>query len=311
MTMSGSVAVQQNGAKRRARRRSNGEQAETRTGWKFLLPALLLISVVMAVPALYALGMSFFSWNGLSAQWTFVGLDNYAALFEDRVLGKAIVNTMLFTMFNVILKPLAALALAYAIESISLNWLRITYRTIFFSTSLISAAIAAMIWSFVYDPNVGMLNQALGANILWLGDRNLVLWSIAMVGVWQFLGHNALILAAGLQSVPKELYDAAEMDGANTWERFRYVAFPHLRGFLAIVIVINIINNLKAYDLFKIMTDGGPRNASETIATHIIKVAFTRGELGYSAAISYALLLATLVMVVVYLYLTEFRKEDR
>lgn len=297
------------GVTRRAKKRSGGANAETATGWKFLVPALLLISVVMVLPALYAFGMSFFSWNGLSAQWAFVGLDNYAQLFDDRVLGKAVVNTILFTLANVILKPLAALALAYAIESISLNWLRITYRTIFFSTSLISAAIAAMIWSFVYDPNVGMLNQLLGTNIMWLGERNLVLWAIAVVGVWQFLGHNALILAAGLQSVPKELYDAADMDGASAWDRFRYVAFPHLRGFLAIVIVINIINNLKAYDLFKIMTDGGPRNASETVATHIIKVAFTRGELGYSAAISYALLLVTLVMVVVYLYLTEFRKE--
>lgn len=264
----------------------------------------------MALPSLYAFGMSFFSWNGLSAKWTFVGLANYAQLFDDRVLGKAVVNTLLFTLANVILKPLAALALAYAIESISLNWLRITYRTIFFSTSLISAAIAAMIWSFVYDPNVGMLNQMLGVNIMWLGDRNLVLWSIALVGFWQFLGHNALILAAGLQSVPRELYDAADMDGATAWHRFRYVAFPHLRGFLAIVVVINIINNLKAYDLFKIMTDGGPRNASETVATHIIKVAFSKGELGYSAAISYALLVATLLMVVVYLYLTEFRKDE-
>ena len=240
-----------------------------------------------------------------------MGLANYQQLFKDRILGQAIGNTALFTTINVVFKPAAALALAYAIETVNTNWLRITYRTVFFSTSLISAAIAAMIWAFVYDPNIGFLNKILGTSILWLGDKNLVLISIATVGIWQFLGQNALILAAGLQSVPRELYDAAEMDGATAWGKFRFVAMPHLSGFIAIVVVINIINNLKAYDLFKVMTDGGPRHASEVVATRIVKVAFERGELGYAAAISYALLLVTLVLVVIYLYLTEFRKEDR
>ena len=168
-----------------------------------------------------------------------------------------------------------------------------------------------MIWSFVYDPNIGFLNKLFGTSILWLGDKNLVLVSIATVGIWQFLGQNALILAAGLQSGPRERSDAAAMDGAKAWDKFRFVAMPHLSGFIAIVVVINIINNLKAYDLFKVMTDGGPRHASEVVATRIVKVAFERGELGYSAAISYALLLVTLALVVLYLYLTEFRKEDR
>ncbi len=288
-----------------------GAVAETRTGWVFLSPAVMLILLITVVPALYSLWMSFYSWNGLTAEWRFVGLANYQQLFKDRILAQAIGNTALFTTINVVFKPAAALALAYAIESVRANWLRITYRTVFFSTSLISAAIAAMIWSFVYDPNIGFLNKILGTSILWLGDKNLVLVSIAAVGIWQFLGQNALILAAGLQSVPRELYDAAEMDGATTWDKFRFVAMPHLSGFIAIVVVINIINNLKAYDLFKVMTDGGPRHASEVVATRIVKVAFDRGELGYSAAISYALLVATLVLVVLYLYLTEFRKEDR
>jgi ABC-type sugar transport system permease subunit len=290
---------------------SVGMAAETRTGWVFLSPAVVLILLITIVPALYSLWMSFYAWNGLTAEWQFVGLANYQQLFKDRILGQAIGNTALFTTINVVFKPAAALALAYAIESVSANWLRITYRTVFFSTSLISAAIAAMIWSFVYDPNIGFLNKLLGTSILWLGDKNLVLVSIATVGIWQFLGQNALILAAGLQSVPRELYDAAEMDGATAWDKFRFVAMPHLSGFIAIVVVINIINNLKAYDLFKVMTDGGPRHASEVVATRIVKVAFERGELGYSAAISYALLLVTLVLVVLYLYLTEFRKEDR
>jgi raffinose/stachyose/melibiose transport system permease protein len=290
---------------------SLGIAAETRTGWVFLSPAVTLILLITIVPALYSLWMSFFSWNGLSAEWQFVGLANYQQLFKDRILGQAIGNTALFTTINVVFKPAAALALAYAIETVNTNWLRITYRTVFFSTSLISAAIAAMIWAFVYDPNIGFLNKILGTSILWLGDKNLVLISIATVGIWQFLGQNALILAAGLQSVPRELYDAAEMDGATAWGKFRFVAMPHLSGFIAIVVVINIINNLKAYDLFKVMTDGGPRHASEVVATRIVKVAFERGELGYAAAISYALLLVTLVLVVIYLYLTEFRKEDR
>lgn len=292
------------------RRSAVGAAAETRAGWIFLSPALLLILIITITPTLYSLGMSFFSWDGLAAQWTFVGLDNYRELFRDRILHQAISNTALFTVINVVFKPAAALALAYAIESISLQWLRVTYRTIFFATSLISAAIAAMIWSFVYDPNVGFLNRLFGTHVLWLADRGLVIWSIAAVGIWQFLGQNALILAAGLQSVPRELYDAAEMDGAGAWGRFRFVALPHLRGFIAIVVVINIINNLKAYDLFKVMTDGGPRYASEVVATHIVNLAFARGELGYAAAVSYALLLVTLLLVVVYLYLTEFRRED-
>lgn len=287
-----------------------GIAAETRIGWRFLSPAILLVLAIAILPALYSLGMSFYSWNGLSAKWTFVGLDNYRDMLGDRTLLQAIRNTTLFTLANVILKPAAALALAYAIESVRLTWLRVTYRTIFFSTSLISAAIAAMIWSFVYEPNIGLLNRLLGTSYLWLGDRDLVLWSIFAVGFWQFLGQNALILMAGLQSVPRELYDAAEMDGAGTWGRFRFVAFPHLKGFIAIVVVINIINNLKAYDLFKVMTDGGPRHASEVVATHIVKLAFEKGELGYSAAMSYALLVVTLILVVIYLWLTEFRKEE-
>ncbi len=287
-----------------------GVAAETRSGWVFLSPAVLLILLITVLPAIYSLWMSFYSWNGLTAAWTFVGLENYQKLFHDRILAQSIAHTGLFTLINVVFKPTAALALAYAIESVGINWLRITYRTVFFSTSLISAAIAGIIWGFVYDPNIGFLNEVLGRSILWLGDKNLVLVSIAAVGIWQFLGQNALILAAGLQSVPRELYDAAEMDGATAWNKFRFVALPHLSGFIAIVVVINIINNLKAYDLFKVMTDGGPRHASEVVATRIVKVAFEQGELGYSAAISYALLLATLILVVLYLYLTEFRREE-
>lgn len=284
----------------------------------FLLPAATFLIIFMAIPVVDAILLSFQRWDGLTPA-TWVGLRNYRLLLEDRVFIQALQNTVYFTVATVILQTTIPLLVANLINSgIKGGAL---FRLIFFLPVIISLTITGMLWRMILEPNFGMLNEML-RNLglqdwtqLWLADRDLVIPCIIFVSVWQSLGFYLVIFFAALQSISEDLYEAASIDGANAWHRFRHVTVPMLRGTIIVVVVLNTINGIKVFDQVWVMTAGGPNHASETLGTYLYRTAFgaqgsSNPQLGYATAIAMLILLASFVFSIIQIRVGQIREVE-
>ncbi|WP_119071398.1 carbohydrate ABC transporter permease [Aggregatilinea lenta] len=284
----------------------------------FLLPATVFLLIFMAVPVVDAILLSFQKWDGLNPA-TWVGLRNYRLLLEDDVFVQALKNTVYFTLATVVLQTTIPLLVANLINS-GIKGGAI-FRLIYFLPVIISLTITGMLWRMILEPNFGMLNELL-RNIglkewtqLWLADKQLVIPSIIFVSIWQSLGFYLVIFFAALQNIPEDLYEAASIDGANAWHRFRHVTVPMLRGTLIVVVVLNTINGFKVFDQVWVMTTGGPNHASETLGTYLYRTAFgaqgsSNPQLGYATAIAMLILLVSFVFSVIQIRVGQIREVE-
>jgi len=283
----------------------------------FLSPAAAVLLLFMAVPMVEAIVLSFQSWNGMSPP-TWAGLNNFAALFHDRVFLISLGNTAYFTIVTALLQTTIPLILANLLNSgVRGNTI---FRTLYFMPVIISLAISGLLWAMIYEPNFGVLNQFLrsiglgGLAQLWLANRSTVLPSIMLVSIWQSLGFYLVIYYAALQSIPQELYDAASMDGANSWRKLIHVTIPMLRPVIVLVIVLNTINGIKVFDQIWVMTAGGPNHASDTLGTYLYSIAFgamgsSNPQLGYATAIAILILVLSFVLSVIQMRVGRRRQE--
>lgn len=288
------------------------------TPFLFLAPALILFLSLSIYPTYYSLKLSFFEWDGLSPQMKFIGFSNYFKMFSDPILKIAVFNTIYFVVFTVVFQSSLALFLAVVVESVPYRALRTFFRTSYFFPAIISTVVVALIWGWMYHPYFGALNNLLkNIGILSRGERDVILWlqqdktllpSIFGANLWQWTGFNMIIFAAGLQSIPEELFESAKIDGANVWQQFIYITLPSLRLVIAIVIITTMINGLKVFDLFYVLTDGGPAHKSEVIGTWLYRKAFKHDEMGYGAAIGYSLALVSFIFT--YIYLKRLRRGE-
>lgn len=273
----------------------------------FLIPAALVLLLFMAVPLLNAILLSFQSWNGMSPP-VWAGLHNYETLLQDRIFIIALGNTIYFTVVTVILQTTLPLLIANMLNA------RIRgstiFRTLYFMPVVISLAISGLLWAMIYEPNFGPLNGLLRSiglkdwTQLWLADKATVIPSIIVVSIWQSLGFYLVIYYAALQNIPQELYEAASIDGANAWDRLRYVTVPMLRPVMVLVIVLNTINGIKAFDQIWVMTTGGPNHASDTLGTYLYSTAFgalgsSNPQLGYATSIAIVILVVSFVLSII------------
>ncbi|MBD3305339.1 ABC transporter permease subunit [candidate division KSB3 bacterium] len=284
----------------------------------FLLPAATFLIIFMVYPMIDAILLSLKRWDGVTpAVW--VGLRNYRLLIEDRVFWEAMKNTIYFAGATVLLQSTIPLLVANLINT-GIRGSAI-FRGIFFLPVIISLTITGLLWSMILEPNFGVLNEMLrdvgleGWTRLWLADRQLVIPSVIMVSVWQSLGFYLVIYFAALQSIPEDLYEAASMDGANAWHRFRHVTVPMLRGTIIVVVVLNTINGLKAFDQIWVMTAGGPNHASETLGTYLYRTAFgamgsSNPQLGYATAIAILILVASFAFSVIQIRVGQLREVE-
>ena len=283
----------------------------------FLSPAAAVLLLFMAVPMVEAIVLSFQSWNGMSPP-TWAGLNNFAALFHDRVFLISLGNTAYFTIVTALLQTTIPLILANLLNSgVRGNTI---FRTLYFMPVIISLAISGLLWAMIYEPNFGVLNQFLRSiglgdlAQLWLANRSTVLPSIMLVSIWQSLGFYLVIYYAALQSIPQELYDAASMDGANSWRKLIHVTIPMLRPVIVLVIVLNTINGIKVFDQIWVMTAGGPNHASDTLGTYLYSIAFgamgsSNPQLGYATAIAILILVLSFVLSVIQMRVGRRRQE--
>ena len=273
----------------------------------FLLPAVAIMLAFMFIPMVNAILLSLQSWNGLTSS-TWVGLGNYQDLLQDSLFLNAFAHTALFVVVTVIFQTVIPLLVAVLL----FKGVRgsVFFRTVYFMPTVISLAVSGLLWSIIYDPSNGVLNIVLGKLGLqslekpWLADTGTVLPSIMVVSIWQSLGFYLLIFFAGLQGIPRDVYEAASTDGANAWQRFRHVTLPLLAPVITVVVVLNTINGLKAFDQIWVMTAGGPTHASDTLGTYLYYTAFgaygsANPQLGYASAIGVLILVLSAVLSIV------------
>jgi multiple sugar transport system permease protein len=280
------------------RRRGSGGGRRTRAALGFLFPAVVILGVFVVWPMVSALRLSFTDASGFGrVNW--VGFDNYARTFTDPDIREAIMNTAVYAALFTPSAVLIALALALLLNHPRLPF-RGLFRTALFLPFVISLAVAAFAWSYLIDPEVGLLTYWLGRVGIDLGnplqDPTLAMPAVVLVAVWKNFGFYMVIFLAGLQDVPASLYEAATVDGAGAWSRLRHITLPTLSNTLGFVTVFALIAALQAFDQIYVMTSGGPYGNTQTVVMEIYESGFRKLDLGFASALSYVLLLATLLL---------------
>lgn len=278
----------------------------------FLAPALVILTVFVAWPMLSALRLSFTDASGFG-QEEYVGLDNYVRVFTDPDVLQAMGNTAYYALLFTPTAIVAALLLALLVNHRRLPG-RGAFRTALFLPFIVSLAVAAFAWSYLLDPQIGLLNHWLRVFGIQLGnvlqDPALAMPTVALVAVWKSFGFYLVIFIAGLQEIPGSLYEAARVDGATAWQRFRHITLPMLSNTLAFVMIVALIAALQAFDQIYVMTGGGPYGTTQTVVMEIYTSGFKKLELGFASALSYVLLLVTLVLSLVQFRFFSRREKD-
>jgi multiple sugar transport system permease protein len=271
-------------------------------GYGFLLPDLLGLAVFVALPIAGAVYISFHDWTGIGAQrWT--GLSNYEALIHDKAFLQALKVTAIYTFSFVPLLYAIALGLALLVN----QGLRLTgfLRSAFFAPFMVSLVVGSIVWSFMLQDPAGVVNAIIGlfgiAPQPWLGSTKLALVSVILVTLWQAVGYSMIIFLAGLQDIPSVYYEAARVDGAGAWRRFRSITLPLLKPTSAFVILIAFIGAFQLFDPIFVMTQGGPANSTTTAVFYIYQQAFQFLQFGYASALSVALFAIILVFSLLHL----------
>lgn len=260
--------------------------------WWFALPAMLLFAFIVLVPSARGVYYAFTDWDGLDPNLSFIGLDNFTAMWSDEHAVQAVWHTLLIAVAITVIQNGFGLLLALGVNTMIKS--RNVLRVFLFAPAVITPIVTAYLWRNLLGPE-GAVNSLFAAVGLeswqqnWLGDPELALWSIVGVIVWQFGGYSMVIFLAGLQSVPKEIYEAAALDGGGPVRRFWSIIRPLLAPAFTINLMLSIIGGIKLFDQVYALTGGGPGHATDTISTLIYKDAFTLGEFGYSIALAVVL----------------------
>jgi raffinose/stachyose/melibiose transport system permease protein len=271
-----------------ARRSGVGRGISWRAVVLFLLPAVALYIAFVVYPIVQSTRYSLYDWNGLEPLTDFVGIDNFRRVFSDQLFRDALRHNGVIIVLSLLLQIPFALGLAMLLN-VKLPG-RGLLRTMFFAPYILSEVVTAVVWRQILRPN-GLLDQsltAIGAEGLiheWLGNPDIVLYSLFFVISWKYFGFHMILILAGLQQIPKELTEAALIDGASSWQRFRYVTLPLLGPTIRVSVFLSIIGALQLFDLVWVTTRGGPIGASSTMATFLYEQ-FRRGLFGYASAVS-------------------------
>ena len=278
--------------------------------YRLVWPALFLYSVIFVIPAIIGIGYSFTDWSTFHNSVSFVGLDNFVKIFQDRELSRSLVNTLKYAVVVVIFKNGLGLLLAIAVNTKLKG--RNIFRIIFYVPAVISTIAVGLIFTQILHPN-GMLNHVLelvGLSFLqqrWLVDSKIIMYSIAAVSIWQWTGYHMTIYLAGIQGIDETFYEAARIDGATFLQELRYVMIPLLRSSININVIFSLIGGIKVFSEVFVLTNGGPGSASQVLATEVFKK-FGEGNWGLGTALNTVLLIFVTIICVP--LLVVMRKQE-
>lgn len=269
----------------------------------FLLPALALYALFVLFPIVQAAHYSLFKWNGLEPLTNFIGLDNYVKAFNDKGFRTAVSNNLLVIVLSLAIQIPFALWLAVLLNRRFPG--RAVFRLIFFLPYVLSEAIAGIVFSLMLRPealvDTGLTTIGLGGLIQdWLGDTNIVMFTLFFIISWKYFGFHMVLLLAGLQGIPHEIEEAARIDGADNLAVFRHITLPLLGPTLRVSVFLSMIGALQLFDMVWVTTGGGPLNATNTMAIAMFKAGFTKSQMGYGSALAVILFLFGLVVALAY-----------
>ncbi len=285
------------------------EKRKKKLNW-FYLPAVVLMLAFIAYPLCNAIYLSFFNWNGYSVNKEFIGIQNYVAMFKDEIFISSRRNTLIYGFGCTILQQVIGLTLALFLNTKFKG--RGIIRTVIYMPAMVSGLVMGYIMYFFFQFNGGVVNDILGflglSGYDWLGNGTSAIAVIVFINTWQFVGVSMVIYLAGIQGVSQSYIEAATVDGANAWERFRYIILPLLVPALSSSVIYNLIGGLKLYDVIIALTDGGPARKTHSLATYIANRYFDAERAGYAAAIGvFSFVMIMIISMIVNGY---FRRKE-
>ena len=283
---------------------------DTALALAFILPALVGFAVFLLWPTLRGIYLSFTKFNLLTPP-EFNGLDNYVRMVNDPIFWNAARVTLLYVIINIGVQTVVALLIAVLMDRLTKSTF---VRGMVLAPYLVSNVVAAMLFLWILDAQLGIGNQFLAGigvgRIPFLTDETWVIPTIALINVWRHMGYTALLIFAGLQTVPATVYEAGRVDGATEWQMFWRITMPLLRPILALVLIMTVIGSFQVFDTVAVTTAGGPVNASRVLQFYIYDMAFGRFQFGYASALSVALLVLLMVVTVIQYRVTRAGETD-
>lgn len=255
---------------------------------------ILFFSVFLIIPIIIALAGSFHEWNPLNGTYRFLGLDNYKELFASGLFWKSIWNTLIFSAIVIVFRVGLGLGIAYAIYSTLIRH-KSFFRAIYYMPVVTPMIAVAFVWKFMYNPQIGTINQILGLHVNWLMNPKTALLAIMVMTIWKDFGYAVVMYMAGLYSLPTDALEAAGVDGAGSWQNFKYIIFPLLKPMTLFVVITSIISYIQAYVQVLVLTEGGPGTATYLSSYLIYDEAFVKYNFGYASALSFVLFVITAI----------------
>lgn len=281
----------------------------------FVLPALFVYAIFVLYPIVSTAHYSFFDWSGLNRAKTFIGTANYHKLFRDESFSLAFQNNLWVIFVSVFFQIPLGLVMALFVQKKSRK--HNIWKILYFLPFLMSTVAIGLTWTFMYDPMLGIINHVLGlfgvdtSNMLWLGSKELALFSVLVVVIWNYAPFYMIMFIASLGTIRADYYEAASLDGASKWQQFVYVTLPLLMPSIINSIVLSLVGSLKSFDLFYVMTKGGPGSSTELMGTYMYKQGFSYFHMGYASAVAFVMFSAAVVAIIIVKVVQRRLNKDR
>lgn len=282
--------------------RTRKNQKKELSGYLFVAPAFIIFLIFVLLPVLITFAYSFFRYDGFNPM-QYIGFSNYSRLYLDKIHLQAYMNTFIYIALTLVLEVGVGLTLAALVSARFKG--SIFFRTAFFTPVLLPGVVVGMLWTFVYNQRFGLLNALLKAikleslAISWLSNEKTALIAVSVVSGWIFAGYYMTIFYAAIQRIPKDLYDAADIDGASPIRQFLYIKLPLIMDMVVVAVLLCVTGAFQGFDLFYVMTNGQPNHKTEIVTTWLVRIVFNNRDVGYGSAMSVVLTLIVLIMAVV------------
>ena len=268
----------------------------------YLGPAVLIIVIFLYLPIILNFINSLYSWGAINTEKVFVGLENYTRLFEDEVFYTALKNNFLFAIVSVIFQIGVSFLIAGVLESKLIRKHQTFFRTIYFIPSLLMVTVTGILFKMLFNPTLGLVNPLLdllginSANVDLLGNSDTAIYAVIAMSQWQYIGYTVILFIVAMQNIPEDLYEAAEIDGANAVQRLLRITLPQMKDTIMINMIIVVSGSIRVFDEVYVMTSGGPGTSTETLATYLYRTGFNNDEMGYASAIGAVIFLITFIL---------------
>ena len=264
----------------------------------FLSPTLVIFTTFILFPVFFSFYLSFHSWNMFSGATTFIGLENYTRMFQSSEFWQGLGNTAVYTIGTIPINMVLSLWVAHILNKKLAG--RKFLRTAFFAPVIISPVAAAVIWRWMYDPNFGLINYSISFlgmdSVNWLNEPTAAMFALIIMGVWKTFGINMVLFSAGLQGIPDNYFEAAELDGAGKWAKFWHITIPMLAPTTFFILIMSMISSFQVFDIVYVLTSGGPMGSTKVLVFYVYEYAFKFFEMGYASSISYFLFAVLFVL---------------